>query len=198
MTTSDWPVMREDAITPKGFGNTYRDLSCFSTKFDQISIYIPHEMVPWNEPELAYELMSRIVRSLENFWEGLPGCRCVVTEVDGRWWYLYLDHAFSHILVKKRSKFTIQDVLEAVNAVQDAKVSWTHGHSSPLQMLKSRNALYLWLLATRELEKAVGRTDDSLFDSFWELCNGFGFPLSEEDRKSLIVHLDAQFAIDSH
>ena len=189
---SNWPGITEDAITPMGFGRTYGNLPCFATKFDRMSIYLTHDMVPWNEPELAFELMSRIVHSLENFWEGLPGCRCLNTQIDGKWWYLYLNHVFSHFLVQKRQKFTIQDVLEAVNAVQDAKVTLASGFSSPLIMLKSRNALYLWLLATRELEKAKVRKDDSLFNSFWELCEKFDFLLSEEDRRSLIAHLDDQ------
>ncbi|MCX6810662.1 MAG: hypothetical protein NTY30_02930 [Candidatus Berkelbacteria bacterium] len=97
-TIPQYPEIRDDGVTPAGFGNVDGDKPCFCATYNRVSLYIPHLLT--DNPEVAKQIFEAAVPMLENFWTA-PGNFSFVVTIDGKQRCFDGKHAFSHVLISE-------------------------------------------------------------------------------------------------
>ncbi|MGA2418064.1 MAG: hypothetical protein ABSF55_02405 [Candidatus Staskawiczbacteria bacterium] len=95
----DWPQIRNDGITAGGFGDRNGDKPCFCTRANNCDLYIPHSLT--KDEATARAIFEQIMPTIMKMWSEGCGNRYVTVEVNEERWELFLEFAFSHILIHR-------------------------------------------------------------------------------------------------
>jgi hypothetical protein len=91
-----WPEIREDGITPAGFGYVTGNKPCFSTQFGYISVYLPFTMV--QNLATARQLFEGLEPEVNKILRSYPHDRGATVIVKGKPRYFWLKFVFGCII----------------------------------------------------------------------------------------------------
>lgn len=93
----EWPNLGESCLTPGGFGREGGSKPCFCTRYNSYSVYVPHSLT-----RLTEEARVICKKSLPSLVWPFPDNRVIRdVEIGGEKRNLFLEIAFSHVLVRE-------------------------------------------------------------------------------------------------
>jgi hypothetical protein len=95
-----WPEIREEGITPAGYGKEKANQPCFCTSIGNIDIFLLHSMV--TDIQMAREIFEGLTPEILKIVQFGPHDRSASFQIGGRLRHFWLEYRFGTIVPEER------------------------------------------------------------------------------------------------